>query len=340
MKLPEGAVRRDRSRSRLRLDSRARARREVVDERRFRGRVGEQHHLLAAPGERDVEHAPLLFDVVGEAVGHQPVVRAEHDHPVPLEPLHPVHGRERDLPGRAGIVADRHALEVLAQPQLERRRIRVHGRDRDERGEVVEVRCVAAAARVVERAHRGAEPDVVANGAQHGRGVAGRDLGGEAVEVVGELVDAVGVGRVERVGVGAQRGERPAPVANRVDDAGGDAPVRAADDLGQVGAAQLVAVGNRAREPEVRERAAHTGAPQEVLADGRGDRQAAVVREHLHREQPGVDAAQHRDLLGRDAGREPFLEEVGGVRRDGFGRSPRDLERVGRSPRSARGRRA
>ena len=51
----------------------------------------------------------------------------------------------------------------------------------------------------------------------------------------------------------------------------------------EVAAAELTAVGDRAREPEVRERAAHTGAPQEVLADRGGDRQAAVVREHLHR---------------------------------------------------------
>ena len=51
-----------------------------------------------------MEHAPLLLDVVGEAVGHEPVVRTEHDDPVPLEPLDAVHGRERDLPGRARIV--------------------------------------------------------------------------------------------------------------------------------------------------------------------------------------------------------------------------------------------
>ena len=61
-----------------------------------------------------MEHAPLFFEVFAEAMGHEPVVGAEHDHPVPLQSLHPVHGRQRDLPGRAGIVADGHALEVLA----------------------------------------------------------------------------------------------------------------------------------------------------------------------------------------------------------------------------------
>ena len=86
--------------------------------------VGEQHHLLAAARERDVEHAALLLDVVGEAMRHEPVVRAEHDHPVPLEPLHPVHGRERHLAGGARVVADGDALQVLAQPGLERRRDR------------------------------------------------------------------------------------------------------------------------------------------------------------------------------------------------------------------------
>ena len=39
----------------------------------------------------------------------------------------------------AGIVVHRDALQVLAQPRLERRRIGMHGGDRDQRGEVVEM---------------------------------------------------------------------------------------------------------------------------------------------------------------------------------------------------------
>ena len=57
----------------------------------------------------------------------------------------------------------------------------------------------------------------------------------------------------------AQRRERPAPaVADRVDDLGGDPPVRAARDLGEIAAAELAAVGDRStRAADTRARCAH-----------------------------------------------------------------------------------
>ena len=63
-----------------------------------------------------------------------------------------------------------------------------------------------------------------------------------------------------------------------------DAAVGAAHHLGEILTAQLAAVGDRARDAEVGERAADAGAAQEVLAHRRGRGQPAVVREHLHRE--------------------------------------------------------
>ena len=65
---------------------------------------------------------------------------------------------------------------------------------------------------------------------------------------------------------------------------------------------------DRNREPEVRERAAHAGAAEEVLADRDRDGQARVVREHLHGQQARIHPAQHRDALRRDAGRQPLVE--------------------------------
>ena len=188
-------------------------------------------------------------------------------------------------PAARGIVADGHALQVLAQPDLERRGIGMHRRDREQRGEVVEVRRVAAAARVVERAHRGAEPDVVADRAQHawprrptrparrGRRGRRRTRGSDrcrpspSVSAWARSVASVQRRRLRIVSTTLAVMRRFGP----------------AHDLGEVGAAQLAAVGDRAREPEVGERAAHAGAAQEVLADRGRDRQAAVVREHLHR---------------------------------------------------------
>jgi len=44
-------------------------------------------HRGVAACDRDVEDAALLFDVVGQRVGHESVVRAEHDHVRPLHSL-------------------------------------------------------------------------------------------------------------------------------------------------------------------------------------------------------------------------------------------------------------
>ena len=66
---------------------------ELVEEARRAAGVGERCTAVSAPGERDVEDAPLLLDVVGEVVRHQPVVHAEHDDVRPLHALHAVHGR-------------------------------------------------------------------------------------------------------------------------------------------------------------------------------------------------------------------------------------------------------
>ena len=196
-------------------------------------------------------------------------------------------------PARARIVADRHALEVLAQPRLERRRIGVHRRDRDERGQVVEVRRVAArgpscrACPSRRRGRRRRGPSAAPSPRRRRATCAASRSRSSANSWMRSVSAEPSVSAWARSDADVQP-----PVADRVDDLRGDAPVRPAHDLGEVGAAQLAAVGDRARDAEVRERAAHAGAAQEVLADRGGDREPAVVREHLHREQPGVDAAR------------------------------------------------
>ena len=176
-------------------------------------------------------------------------MRAEHDHPVPLEPLHPVHGRERHLAGGARVVAHGDALQVLAQPGLERRRDR-DAPPRSARSAVTSSRCDASRPRPELSSVPIAAPSPTSSRTERSTVAASLDatITAEAVEVVGErrAGDRCRRCRARRRAPAGSRASSAA-VADRVDDPRGDPPVRAARDLGQVGAAQLAAVGDRSR---------------------------------------------------------------------------------------------
>ena len=129
------------------------------------GAVGEHGDSVAATRDGHVQHAALLLDVLGEAVGDDAVGDAEHGDAVPLPALHPVDRRQR----HAGWVG--FALERRAQPRLEPGRVGVQVGDAEQALEVVEVARALTAAGAVEQAHRRAQADVVAHRLEH---VAGR----------------------------------------------------------------------------------------------------------------------------------------------------------------------
>ena len=93
---------------------------ELVEKRPPGRGVGDHLHRGVAPRDGDVEDAAFLFDVVGERVGHEPVVRAEHDDVRPLHPLHAVHGRQRDAVARRPLVGRASGRATTARTPRDR----------------------------------------------------------------------------------------------------------------------------------------------------------------------------------------------------------------------------
>ena len=136
---------------------------------------------MPAAGDADVEDAAFFLLVVGEPVGHDAVGDAEHGDAVPLAALHAVDRRQRD-PGRVGL-----ALEHVAQPRFERRRVGMEVGDAEQSFEVVEVARPLAAAGAIEQAHRRAEADVVADDLEDVAGGALPAGVDDEAQVVGEV---------------------------------------------------------------------------------------------------------------------------------------------------------
>ena len=177
---------------------------QLGEERAASGAVGEQRDAVAAAGDGDVQHAPLLLDVVGQAVRHDAIGDAEHRHPVPLPALDAVDGRQRDAVG-VGLPFERRP-----EPRLEPARVGVEVGDAEQAVEVVEVARPLAAARAVEQAHRRAEADVVADGFEHvpRRAVAsGVDDDSQVVDETQHLADFL---VRHLVGDRGELGQRPA----------------------------------------------------------------------------------------------------------------------------------
>ena len=175
--------------------------------------------MAAGTGDRDVEEAAFLLDVVGQAVRILFGVGQMHDHVRPLLALDPVHRGQQHATGRP------LDGELAAHPTLERGGIVVQRREVGDRSEIVALgRPVHAAPVGVERRNRARQTDVVDQREHEVRGTGARsdellqplDVGGEVDhtlgvafvgEASGELVeiddrrlfaDPVGDARVER----------------------------------------------------------------------------------------------------------------------------------------------
>ena len=156
---------------------------ELVEEGAAPRAVGEHDDTMPAACDADVEDPALLLVVVGEPVRHDAVGHAEHGDPVPLAALHAVDRRQRD-PGRVGL-----ALEHVAEPRFERRRVRMEVGDAEQSLEVVEVARTLSAAGAIEQAHRRTEPDVVADDLEDVAGSALPAGVDDEPQVVGQVED-------------------------------------------------------------------------------------------------------------------------------------------------------
>ena len=107
---------------------------ELADERRRCPGIGEDRHLGPGPGERHVEHPPLALLVAGQPVGEEALRGSEHQHPLPLLALDPVHGGQEHRRS-VGLGSGQHT----PQPVLEGGRLGVERGDRFESNQVVGV---------------------------------------------------------------------------------------------------------------------------------------------------------------------------------------------------------
>ena len=266
---------------------------ELVEEPRRVPRLGDEVHGGVGARERDVEDAPLLLDVVGEVVRHQPVVDAEHDDVRPLHALHPVHGRERDLVGASRRPAGgRDACAATARSRPGRARA---PRPRDQRVEIVAVARLRPAPAAVEGLERAAEPD-----RRRGRAAAAsrcrhraRTAPPSMLEVVEELVEPAGArrrrGRATRC-VASACGPRCAAGARGAASGSGGGPRVARSGPGSASAP------TRRREPQVRERGARARcgrAPRSRSARSRGSPPRA--HSNCTPRSTRAHAGQHRD---------------------------------------------
>ena len=261
------------------------------EERARAGAVGEHGHPVTAAGDGDVEHAPLLLDVLGQAVGDDAVGDAEHGDAVPLATLHPVDRRQRHPAG------GRLAREGRAQPRLEAGRVGVQVGDTEEALEVVEVARSLPAAGAVEQAHRRAETDLVADGLEHRpRGAAAPDVEHDA-EVVGEAQHLAALLVRHLVDQRGELGQRPArPPSEALGEPLRQPTRRPAQDLDDVVGGHRV---GRRRQSQVGERGAHAGALEHVGAQHRADRHTGLVQRHVWRQQQRVHPGQHGDRRRR-----------------------------------------
>ncbi len=267
---------------------------------------------MAAARDRDMEDAPFLLAVLRQAVRHHPVGHPEHGDSIPFPTLDAVDRRERHA-GGIGL-----ALEGGAQPVLERGRVGVEVGDSEQALEVVEVARPLTAARAVEHAHRRSEADVVAHDLED---LAGRTVAtgvDDEPEVVGEREHLGGVLVADLTGQPRDRGGGPRGAAG---EALGE-PLRQAasgpaQDLDDVALAE--AAGTRG-DAQVRQRGTQPRACQDVGGEDGGDGDLGRVQGDMRREEQRVDAREHGDGRGLDAGfGEPRLHHIDGRHRTGVG---------------------